>query len=244
LEYQVEKGYKQQGVKKGERKSVMKELGEEIIKRLHNLNLKQKIQLADVVLDDLDQKNIQLYFKDDKLEKLAKENHWSGEVDQDWNKDYLMVVDANLGAYKSDYYMKRALDYTVDLSQESPQAVLKITYQHTAKRKDWMTNHYLSYTRVYLPKGTWLKEWQDTSEERFGKELSKKLFGFTLTVPIQQTKTVILRYQLPQDLKNDYNLLIQKQAGVNDVPVHLKIIFPDGHQEIKNFQLNQDWQLR
>jgi len=243
LEYQVEKGYKQQGVKKGERKSVMKELGEEIIRRLHNLNLKQKIQLANIILDDLDQKDIQLYFKDKELEKLARQNHWSGEVEQNWNKDYLMVVDANLGAYKSDYYMKRALDYTVDLSQENPQAVLKITYHHTAKQKDWMTNHYLSYTRIYLPRKAWLKDWQNTSEERFGKELGKKFFGFTLTVPIRQTKMVTLRYQLPQNLKNDYNLLIQKQAGVNNIPVHLKIIFPDGHQEDKNFQLNQDWRL-
>ncbi len=34
--------------------------------------------------------------------------------------DYFMISDANLGAFKSDYYVKRALDYTVDFTGERP----------------------------------------------------------------------------------------------------------------------------
>ncbi len=244
LEYQVEKGYKKQGVKKGERKSVMKELGEEIIQRLHNLNWKQKIQLANVILDDLNQKDIQIYFKDKNLENLIRQNAWSGEVNRSWNKDYLMVVDANLGAYKSDYYIKRKLDYIVDLTQDKPKATLKITYQHTAQQKDWMTNNYLSYTRIYLPAGVWIKQWKNVSEERFGKEFQKKFFGATLMVPIHQTKTVILNYELPSEIKDDYNLLIQKQAGVKNIKTKITIIYPDGHKENKEFVLNEDWKLK
>ncbi len=244
LEWQVEKGYKEQGVKKGERKSVLKELGEEIIQRMHNLTVKQKLQLLKIIMQDLKQKDIQLYFKDKSIEKLIKQNGWAGKVNRAWSKDYLMVVDANLGAYKSDYYIQRSIDYKVDLSKAKPQAILKITYNHTAQKRDWMTNNYLSYTRIYLPQKAWVIHHKNTSEEIFGKEFQKKFLGATIMVPIHQKKTITIQYNLPVSFKNDYNLLIQKQPGVNNVKTKITIINANGKETTQKFLLNQDWQWR
>jgi hypothetical protein len=47
-------------------------------------------------------------------------------------------------------------------------------------------------------------------------------------------------YELPGELRDNYDLKIEKQAGVNDILVTVKIIHPDGTEETKSFTLNSD----
>lgn len=65
-------------------------------------------------LNGLAHKDIQVWMKDSTLQETARAQKWTGEVDRSWSGDYLMVVDANLGALKSDYYVKRSIEHTVD----------------------------------------------------------------------------------------------------------------------------------
>lgn len=241
LEYQVEKGYYDQGIEKGERKSVMNDLAKEIIKKTSDLSTSQRIELMKIILNDLEKKDIQLFFKDNELQKRVETSSWNGETDKNWDQDYLMIVDANMGAFKSDYYVKRSFEYFVDLSGETPTAKLKITYQHTAQQKDWMTRNYLTYLRVYVPEGSWMTESKNTGEMKFGKELGKTYFGTLIGVPLGQTGTVEFSYALPDDFKNKpYNLKIQKQAGINDVPAKIEVINKDGSKSNYEFTMNSD----
>jgi hypothetical protein len=228
LEYQVEKAFEEQGIERGERKSIMSDLATEIEKRVFAFSASQKIELAKTLLVDLNRKDIQLNFKDGDLQKVVSAAEWAGTVDQTWNKDYLMTSDANLGSFKSDYYVKRWIDYTVDLSKDVPTANLKITYQHTAKQKDWMTRNYVDYLRVYVPEGGWMTEQKNFDNTKFGNEFGKKYFGSIVRVPIDSIKTVEINYTLPESVRDDYNLKIQKQAGLNDVPVTFHLIKKDG----------------
>lgn len=247
LEYQVEKGFEEQGIARGERKSVMNDLAKEIARRVMNASIKEKMALADMAVEDLKRKDIQLYFADEQLQTAAANAGWAGIVDSAWQQDYFMTVDANLGAFKSDYYVKRSLDYALDLSKEKPTATLKISYEHTAKQKDWMTKDYLSYLRVYVPEGSWLVSQKNFDGTKFGNDPpaggGKKYFGAIVKVPLGTTKTVELNYTLPQfDPAQNYDLLIQKQAGLNNVPVHVRVILPDG--SIKEFSKTLDGDLK
>ncbi len=243
LEQQVEKGYAQQGIEKGDRKGVMNLLATEIEKKVFTLSIPQKIQLAEIILDDLNRKDIQLYFKDAALESQAQKAQWDGSVDRNWTGDYLMLVDANMGAWKSDYYMRRSFSYTVDLSGDVPKADLKITYQHTAKEKDWMTKDYLTYLRVYVPQNSWLGDTQNLGEKRFGNDLGKKYFGSLFGVPIGQTKTVEFSYTLPQSAVDNYNLLIQRQSGSGAVTGEVSVIYKSLKKMTYQVNLEKDWKL-
>ena len=224
LEEQVEIKYQEQGIKSGERKSVMSDLAAAILGKLYDLNNSQKIGMAKVIIRDLDNKNIQLNFKDEKVQRVVEEAGWAGEVDLEWTKDYLMAVDANLGAYKSDYYIERSMNYEVDLTKEKPEAILRITYKHNGLKKDWRTTNYLSYLRVYVPGDSWFLDSKNIDEEiQFGSELGKKYFGSLIYVPLNSEKTIEFRYTLPKELSSEYNLKIQKQSGVNDIPVSVKV---------------------
>lgn len=240
LEYQVEKGFAEQGIERGERKSVINELAKEVLKRVESLGMGQKLEFAKLILEDLNRKDIQLYFSDAEIQKSAEEANWAGRLDSDWKSDFLMPVDANLGAYKSDYYMKRSVDYSVDLSGETPKAILKITYEHTGKQRDWMTKDYVSYLRVYIPKGSWLENSKNFEKPKFGEELGKKYFGGMIYVPLNQTKTIELEYSIPKEVAENYELKIQKQPGINDVPVTVNITDREGNSKSFNEILNSD----
>ncbi|KKU54118.1 MAG: hypothetical protein UY41_C0028G0005 [Candidatus Moranbacteria bacterium GW2011_GWE1_49_15] len=241
LEYQVEKAFEEQGIDRGERKSVMRELAEEIEMKADALPIAKKLDLAKTILNDLNKKEIQLYFKDAEMQNVAMDAGWSGEVDRSWDGDYLMMVDANLGAFKSDYYVNRSADYTVDLSKDVPTAHLKITYRHTAKQRDWMTRDYLSYLRVYVPEGAWLSEWKNFENPKFGSELGRKYFGGIVKVPIGQERAVELSYVLPENIGDVfYDLKTQKQSGILDVPVSVHVIAKDGSKKDYDFRMNSD----
>jgi len=59
-------------------------------------------------------------------------------------------------------------------------------------------------------------------------------------VPLGQSKTVEINYILPEEIAEKYNLKIQKQAGLNDVPVMLHLTNKNGQKTDSSFVLNSD----
>lgn len=245
LEYQVEQGYLKQDIDFGDRKSVMEILGLEVLERVKALSIAKKYELFNVVLEDLHQKDIQLLFKDEALQAEVKASGWDGTIDKNWKDDYLLAVDANLGSFKTDYYIKRSYDYVIDLTGDVPKAKLAVTYNHTGKTKDWFSKEYQSFLRVYAPKGSFLSNVSNGAKEPvFGESLEKKYFGVLVHVPISTEKTVVFDYVLPKDFETDwYDLKIEKQSGVNDAPVKVTVIHKDGSREEKSFVLNRNMVL-
>lgn len=231
LEYQVEQAFYQQGITRGERKSVMHDLGNIILAKAKDLPLAKQYALFKVILDDLHKKDIQIMFKDEALQAVVAAAGWSGEVDQTWPNDYLMLVDSNLNALKSDYRVHRSLDYTLDLRGETPLARVVVTYEHTAKEKDYMTRDYQAFSRLYVPEGSWLESVSgNTKPAVFGNELGHKYFGALIQVPLGTTKQVTWTYRLPKQ-SGAYDLKVEKQAGVNDMPISVTIVRPEGGEK-------------
>jgi len=246
LEYQVEQGYLKQNIAFGDRKSVMSILGFEILHRVKDLSIAKKYDLFKVVIDDLHKKDIQLLFKDELLQEQVSLSGWDGRVDGNWKNDYLFLVDANLASFKTDYYMTHSYAYTIDLSSlEAPRATLAVTYKNTVKVKDWFAKDYQTFLRVYTPLGSYLnKVTGAASEPVYGESFGKKYFGALVHVPILTEKTITFEYTLPQDFKREwYDLKIQKQSGLDDVPMTVTVIKKDGSREEKSFVLNRDMTL-
>lgn len=209
------------------RKDIMKTLAADMTDKLVSLNNIPK--LSTFVLEELRNKDVMLNFSDENLQRKVAEVHWDGSVTQEWGGDYFMMVDANMGALKSDYYIKRSIEYNVDLTGEKPIAEVFLPYQHTATYGDWRTSDYHSYLRIYTPKGTKLLEREMVSYPLENEEFGKTFFGFTLHVLINRGTNVRLKYELPESVREwNYKLLIQKQSGVGDVPVKIKVKTKDG----------------
>jgi hypothetical protein len=230
LEEHVEKAYLGDDVAaelKQSRKNVMKKIAAEIVSRISTLNNIPK--LAEFAQTELRDKNVMLWFKDPELQALVGKVHWDGSVAKDWGGDYLMVVDANLGALKSDYYMKRSLEYSVDFTAgPRPVATLTYKYNHTATRGDWRTSDYHTYARVLAPKGS---KYVEGSRQKTGgvsgqddPALDKTVFGYKVDAVMNQELPTSIKYELPETVKpENYQLLIQKQSGIGNIPVTVRI---------------------
>ncbi|EKE20732.1 MAG: hypothetical protein ACD_7C00497G0005 [uncultured bacterium] len=228
LEEIVEKKYLlNEDIDTQHRKDVMKNLAVQMTEKLTSLNNISK--LSSFVLGELRNKDVMLNFVDENLQRQIRDVHWDGGVTTDWGGDYFMMVDANMGALKSDYYIKRNIEYNVDLTGEKPIADVFITYKHTATYGDWRTSDYHSYLRIYAPKGATLLEREMVSYPLVDEDFDKSYFGFTLHVLINRETKVRLKYELPESVRQgDYKLLMQKQSGVGEVPIKVKVKTKDG----------------
>jgi hypothetical protein len=214
------------------RKAIMKKMLPIIIDKLFNLNNISK--LADLAHQEFKAKNVMVNFEDENLQKLSAGVSWTGEMNQSWGGDYLMMVDANMGALKTDYYMKREITYDIDLTTEKPVVNLGILYKNTAPYGDWRTSDYHTYMRLYLPKGATLLERTMVNNISAGEDFGKTWIGFMGHVLIGGQTDAKIKYELPVDFPRDnYKLLIQKQSGVSDIPVKV-------HVKTKNGEYNQE----
>lgn len=245
LEEAVEKNYLGDDVPaelKQNRKNVMKQIAAEMINRLNHV---EKIQdIAEFAQNELRNKDIMLYFHDERLQALVKSVHWDGGVETDWTGDYLMIVDANLGALKSDYFVKRSLKYTVDFTGDTPKANVSYTYDHTATHGDWRTSDYHTYTRILAPLGS---KYIDQSRRHTGgvigqdsTDFKKTVFGYKVDALIGQTLETGIEYTLPDTITPDnYRLLIQKQSGTGTIPVAITLKTKD-REYTESFELKKD----
>jgi len=220
------------------RKMILKKMAPIIISKLLTLNNIPKI--ADLIHNELKDKNIMLNFTDPQLQTLVESVHWDGKVSTDWGGDYLMLVDANMGAMKSDYYIKRSIDYNVDLTTPKPTVTLTVTYKHTATQGDWRTSDYHTYLRVYVPQGSNFLDRSMVGPPYTGEEFGKTYFGVIVHTLIGGETQGVIKYELPDNIDRDnYKLLIQKQSGVGDVPVHVHVKSAQGEFD-QNQTLNND----
>ncbi len=227
LEEWVEQSFSQYGIPVEQRKDILKKMAPVILNQLVTVDNIPK--LAEFAQAELRDKNIMVWFRDPEWQTIASRVHWDGAVAKDWNGDYLMVVDANLGALKTDYFIKRSLEYVVDFTGEKPTGTVNYTYNHTATHGDWRTSDYHTYTRVLAPLGSTFLERVLTGGVQPTEAFGKTMFGYKVDVLIGRTQTTSLKYQLPDSIRPDnYQLLIQKQSGVGTLPVKVVIKTKDG----------------
>jgi len=209
------------------RKAIMKKMLPIIIDKLFTFGNISK--LTDLAHQEFRSKNVMVNFTDEKLQALSASVFWTGEMARNWGGDYLMMVDANMGALKTDYYMKREISYDIDLTTEKPLVNLSILYKNTAPYGDWRTSDYHTYMRLYLPKGATLLERVMINNISAGEDFGKTWIGFMGHVLISGQTDVKIKYELPADFPRDnYRLLIQKQSGVSDIPVKVHVKTKDG----------------
>lgn len=221
LEYEVEKGYVKRNIPQGERKLAFKILVREIMSEIDEQNFLEKTKLKDYLIRELNRKNIQVFLDDNKIQNWFEQKNWAGRVDSsENNQDYLMLVEANLGSKKSNYFIDREIEYFVDMNRKKPKVSLKINYFHSNSQKDWFNDDYGTYLKVYAPKGSWLLDARGVEDQtEFSEKFNKTVFGNWIKVPAGGRKIVEFEYLLPEEINSSeeaYNLLIQKQSGMNE----------------------------
>ncbi|MBU2575694.1 DUF4012 domain-containing protein [Patescibacteria group bacterium] len=231
LAYHVEKGFKDERITIHNRKQIIDDVAQQLKEKLFALSIDQMRALTPIIFSALDEKQLMLFFEDEDAQKIVRDLEWGGRILPS-DKDYLYVVDANLGSLKSDPAINRTIDYTLNVNGNGRlESTASITYEHTGNF-DWKTTRYRTYTRLYVPLGSTLLSAKGNEEElAITDEHNKTVFGTFISIEPMDTETLSFTYILPDDvasriLQGDYSLLVQKQAGARAHDLNIDIILP------------------
>ena len=252
LQYSVEVSYKEEDISSWDRKDVINEILIELQKRLFNLEPEKISQFLSIIQENIELKNIQLYFTDTDLNNLAIDLGAGGEV-KNSEGDYLMVVDANLGAFKSDAIVSKNFEYSYNLNKGISD--LHLNYMHNGGF-DWRTTRYQSYTRVYTPLGSKLLSLEPYGQAMLDREsvevyedlyLNKTVFAFYFKLEPGSVGGININYELPEEkinyLNNQYSLLIQKQSGQRLGYFNFSLIKNNKEYFSSSYSINKDREI-
>ncbi len=234
LQYQVESGFYRRGIEPSARKELIGDLAKELETRLYALPSNQWKDVTWTIKKNLDEKYLLTNFNNQQVQSVVEGRQWAGNVIGTEN-DYLMIIDANLAALKTDRVMEKSYTYQLNESKDSLNAVLTLNYHHTAGF-DWKTTRYQTYTRVYVPEDSQLKSFVvngkvvDIKLVDYVNELGKQSFGYYFEVEPGKTTTLTYQYTLPATLKDklekqSYQLNLQKQPGVQALNINFDLNF-------------------
>lgn len=245
IEYEVEIGFLQQGIKVEDRKALINEIGVQLAQKIQALPSSEWPKLINLMSVVLEEKQIMIYARDSSLQALMDKRDWSGRA-KPTVCDFMWVVDANLAALKTDGKMIKSAQYSLDARDLSkPLATLKLKYQNTTSKIDWRYTRYRSYTRVYVPEGSAFISSTGAMQGdllqtggRFVpgkvdimKELGKTVFGAFWAVEPGKTGELSFTYSLPAETsaclnRGEYVLDWLKQPGVDQLQMEVEILLP------------------
>jgi hypothetical protein len=209
LEYEVEFGYKERGITVENRKAIIGDIFTILLSELSAKVFSNFGTNTETIQRLIKEKQIMVYSSDSETQEIFMRHGLAGEIKKP-NGDFVMWVDSNLGALKTDHAIERNLKINIDKDKKHK---VTMTYIHNGTF-DWRTSRYRTYVRVFVPKGAVSLE----EEIDQGFERGKKWFGKFVSIEPGETKDVTFTYELGDVLTNSvrngaYNLFVQKQPG-------------------------------
>lgn len=238
LEYEVEFAFAHRGIPLKERKAILHDLGRAMVRRLVATAPTNWKGIIDTFERLGREKHIMMYSVYPELQEVLRGHNWDGEMQQ-FAGDGFMVVDANLGALKTDHAMRRYYNYSVrPIKNGVFEGTLTARYEHRGAY-DWRTSRYRSYSRIYLPedaKVTSVKGFVDPENpERElppdrGSRAGMQVLGGYVRVGSGETQDVVITYTLSPRMTKQikdgvYTFSVQKQLGLIDPQLTLDLDF-------------------
>jgi len=219
-------------------------LFEDFFARVRQVASADMAKFQALLVSSLRTKDVQVYINASPAEQLLQTAQVASSV-QAPTGDTLMVVDANIIANKSNYFMTYTMNdqVTIDAAGDA--------VHHTTLTYDWpynpesvqnnyggTTTVYLDYLRVYVPKGSVLQVQSGWVPKGSGQFYGLQEWAGLFTLDYGHVGTVSLTWVVHgaaiQDIRGwHYNYLIQRQAGIA-WKVNLQVTFPSCAQNITN----------
>lgn len=200
-------------------------------------------QILGVLLRALQEKHIMLYFADENLNNAVELLGWAGGQESGIGRDYLMVVDANLGN-KSNSSIRRQMTYDVQINPDGSVAsrtTVLYDYPSTVADADPAVNpefhgpiDYNNLLQVYVPTGAVVTDTTGAINQfQVVEQTNHSLLTGQLTVPYDGSERFQFSYNSPSVIESlgeyqRYRLLIQKQPGMRPELVNVQVTLPIG----------------
>lgn len=191
----------------------------------------------------LNEKHVLVYLEDPSLFSYLASSNWSGvfprgsEKRDGETKDFLAVIESNMGANKVNYYIQRKLTLSSTFSKEGKIShKLKISYKNTSPSDVFPGGIYKNRIKIYTPLGSKLIRAQfedrDITESFIPfSDYGRSGFSALITVVPKKQETLVFEYELADALSfagNSvlYRVEIFKQPGVMSDPLDFILTYP------------------
>ena len=130
-------------------------LAPKLLEKTKTLSPEQFLMFAESLNKGLSEKDIQIYFTQNNLQKSVLANGWGGEI-KPTDKDYLMVVNTNIGGGKTDGVITDKIDMDISIEPNGDMInKLVISRTHNGINNTEFTGvNNVNFLRVYVPKGS------------------------------------------------------------------------------------------
>lgn len=165
-------------------------------------------------------RHVQVYVFDPEAQVLVDKYEMGGRIKQDTKGDYSMVVSTNLGGDKTNWFVKKSVNHKLEKSGDKWLRTVNIVYKYENPDGEFapFVKQFKDWVRVYAPIGSEFIS-VDGSEDgtMTDQENNRVWYSAFITAQPGDTKEVTFKYYIPSNLvgEKEYNLYLQKQAGVN-----------------------------
>jgi len=184
-------------------KRVLGSLAPILIERLHQLSSSDKNTLALALFSRVANKDIQLYFRDPKVEDFVTKVNWAGEVaslPENVSGDYLAVVDANIAGGKTDARINQSIKLKSKIdSSGQVNNYLAVTRRHFGKDNEapWYRAKNQNFIKIFtVPKAELLSLTGATPKD-ISPQINYASAGYSrdpLLESLERTRKNISRY--------------------------------------------------
>ncbi len=140
-------------------KQILSDLAPLLLNKL-TTNKTDLLPLLTILNRNLNEKHIQIFLKDPSLEKDILSQGWGGEMKDNPKGDFLMVVNSNVGADKTDEVITQTINHDTKIENDGS-IIDTVTVKRTHNGPDsnpYTNRQNVDYIRFYVPFGSQLLE--------------------------------------------------------------------------------------
>ena len=199
--------------------------------KLSDLNEEQKIQLVQLLIDSLENKNIQLYSNHSTTQDIFEKYNLAGELKKQPDKITLMLVESNVGINKANKGIEREIliktddqVVTIDVNFSNNNKKPTIVENTNPYYKETQHLAYINYQRVITDPDVTVKRIALNNQDitNFNEDIiinSKgeefKQIGFLITLAEQKKGNLTVELKLGENYDAKTKIFVQKQAGLD-----------------------------
>ncbi len=225
------------------KKSYLVSLQTQLFNKVFYLSNQNWPAIIQAMAESLEQKHMLIYLEDPAIFSYLASANWSGvfprapEVKPGETSDFLSVVEANLGANKSNYFLTRRYKLDTSFGKEGQvNHKLKIDYKNTSPSEVFPAGKYKNRMRIYLPLGAKINKalWGETDitpQLVTFSDYGRTGYSVLLELMPKEQKSLLVDYNLqtPLNFKDNsvsYRLDILKQPGTGADPLDFTLTYP------------------
>ena len=209
------------------------------------------VAIGTAFLDAADQRHLQVSVDNPTPEAILHGQNIDGSiVTTPLTEDYLLIAEANVSATKADNYIQRSVQVKVEIYPSGlnrHEVDIHYDYPPPKDATDDALNRsalnptsiYRDYVRFYLPLTATLGNigFEEDGKpapayggglREQGVEASKQVYGTFFTLPRGHSADLIIYYEVGLPAASPFQLYVQKQAGLPELPIDLEVSYPGG----------------